>query len=226
MNTSVANKRIKRELDLLARGSAAPGIAAWARDEASRLDLLDAEICGAADTPYHSGVFRLELHIPREYPFKPPRVRFLTKIYHPNIDTEGRICLDSLNMPPNGAWKPSLNIATVLTTIQALMSTPNADDGLMADITDEYRTTPAVFRRKAEEWTNMYANPRNSHKCSDAANPPQGGQLDQNESHPSDSQQHAAKQLPSLHEQNADHDEDAIEPQPTLGPLNKKQRLR
>lgn len=157
MNRTMANRRMKRELEILSRGGAAPGIAAWARDEGSRLDVLDAEIRGAEDTPYAGGVFRLEVSIPNEYPLKPPRVRFLTRIYHPNIDSQGRICLDSLNMPPKGAWKPSLNIATVLTSIQALMSTPNGDDGLMVDITEEFRNNPSLFKQKAMEWTKKHA---------------------------------------------------------------------
>lgn len=158
MNSSMANRRMKRELEMLSRGGAAPGIAAWARDDGSRLDVLDAEIRGAADTPYEGGLFRLEVCIPAEYPLKPPRVRFVTKIYHPNIDSQGRICLDSLNMPPKGAWKPSLNVATLLTTIQALMSSPNGDDGLMVDITEEFRRNPGLFRKKAKEWTKRYAS--------------------------------------------------------------------
>lgn len=158
MNRSMANRRMKRELEMLSRGGAAPGIAAWARDDGSRLDVLDAEIRGAADTPYEGGIFRLEVVIPAEYPLKPPRVRFVSKIYHPNIDSQGRICLDSLNMPPKGAWKPSLNVATLLTTIQALMSAPNGDDGLMVDITEEFRRNPGLFREKAKEWTKKYAS--------------------------------------------------------------------
>lgn len=157
MNRTMANRRMKRELEILSHGGAAPGIAAWARDEGSRLDVLDAEIRGAEDTPYAGGVFRLEVNIPNEYPLKPPRVRFLTRIYHPNIDSQGRICLDSLNMPPKGAWKPSLNVATVLTSIQALMSTPNGDDGLMVDITEEFHNNPALFKQKAMGWTKKYA---------------------------------------------------------------------
>lgn len=165
MATHLALRRMKRELDLLSRGSAAPGISAWPRDPDSagaRLDLLDAEIVGASDTPYEGGVFRLQINIPSEYPMKPPHVRFLTRIYHPNIDTQGRICLDTLSMPPKGAWKPALNIATLLTTIQALMSSPNPDDGLMVDITDEFRRNPALFRSKARDYTRRYAIPNNT----------------------------------------------------------------
>ena len=65
---------------------------------------------------------------------EPPKMQFLTPIYHPNIDSAGRICLDSLKMPPKGAWKPSLNISTLLTSVLLLMTEPNPDDPLMTDI--------------------------------------------------------------------------------------------
>lgn len=68
------------------------------------------------------------------YPFEPPKVRFLTPIYHPNIDTGGRICLDTLKMRPAGSWTPSINIPTLLTTIRTLIAHPNGDDGLMPEI--------------------------------------------------------------------------------------------
>lgn len=67
------------------------------------------------------GHFKLELFLPEEYPMAPPKVRFLTKIYHPNIDKLGRICLDILK----DKWSPALQIRTVLLSIQALLSAPN-----------------------------------------------------------------------------------------------------
>lgn len=80
------------------------------------------------------GVFELDVTLTDRYPFEPPLIRFKTPIFHPNIDGGGRICLDVLNLPPKGSWKPSWNISTVLTSIQLLMSHPNPDDPLMADI--------------------------------------------------------------------------------------------
>jgi ubiquitin-conjugating enzyme E2 T len=65
---------------------------------------------------------------------EPPSVTFTTPVYHPNIDNEGRICLDILKMPPAGSWKPILSVAQVLMHIQLLMSEPNPNDPLMADI--------------------------------------------------------------------------------------------
>nr|KAF6395679.1 ubiquitin conjugating enzyme E2 T [Rousettus aegyptiacus] len=122
--------RLRRELQLLAT-EPPPGITCW---QDAHTDDLRAQILGGADTPYEKGVFKLEVVIPERYPFEPPQIRFLTPIYHPNIDSAGRICLDILKLPPKGAWRPSLSIATVLTSIQLLMSEPNPDDPLVADV--------------------------------------------------------------------------------------------
>ena len=108
------------------------GICAWPRGDS--LTTLEAQIHGPEDSPFAEGVFVLEILIPERYPFEPPKVRFVTPIYHPNIDNCGRICLDSLKMPPKGAWLPSLNVSTLLTTVRLLMASPNPDDGLMPDI--------------------------------------------------------------------------------------------
>lgn len=113
---------------------------------------------GAKDTPYEGGIFKLEIHLPDRYPFEPPQVQFITKIYHPNIDSAGRICLDVLKSPPQGSWKPSQNISTILTSLQLLLSEPNPDDGLMAEISQEYKHNRPGFLRKAREWVDKYAN--------------------------------------------------------------------
>ena len=84
-------------------------------------------------------------------------MRFVTPIYHPNVDTAGRICLDVLKMPPKGGWKPSLNIPTVLTSIQQLLGEPNPDDALMHDIAAQFRDARAEFDRTAREHTRRHA---------------------------------------------------------------------
>ncbi|XP_076874940.1 ubiquitin-conjugating enzyme E2 T [Brachyhypopomus gauderio] len=148
------SSRLKRELQLL-RTEPPPGISCWPVD--GRTDELQAQIVGGANTPYEGGVFSLEIKIPDRYPFEPPKLRFLTPIYHPNIDNAGRICLDALKMPPKGAWRPSLNVSTVLSSIQVLMSEPNPEDPLMADISAEFKYNRAVYLEKARKWTAKYA---------------------------------------------------------------------
>ena len=114
------------------------GISAWPCDDSCLLE-LQAQIQGPEDTPYCKGSFKLSVTIPKRYPFEPPKVKFITPIYHPNIDDAGRICLDTLKMPPSGSWMPSVNLCTLLTTIRLLLAHPNPDDGLMPDIVRDIR---------------------------------------------------------------------------------------
>ena len=133
-----------------------PGISCW-MNNGSMID-LQGQIVGPEDSPYADGVFSLSIHITDKYPFEPPRVRFLTKIYHPNIDSEGRICLDTLKMQLQGSWSPSVNINTVLLTIRLLLAHPNADDGLVPDITEQYKRDKQSFLRDAKMNTLKYAS--------------------------------------------------------------------
>ena len=157
MTSQVFLMRMKGELQLL-KNQPPHGIAAYPKTE-DRIDVLEAKIQGTQGTPYENGEFVLEITIPDRYPLLPPNVRFITKIYHPNFDSGGRICLDLLNMPPKGAWKPSINISTLLASIKLLMDEPNGDDGLMADITEQFRNNRALFEKIAKEWTKRYAIP-------------------------------------------------------------------
>jgi len=83
----------------------------------------------------------------------PPKVRFLTKIYHPNIDRLGRICLDILK----DKWSPALQIRTVLLSIQALLSAPNPDDPLANDIAARWKEDEKAALETAREWTRRHA---------------------------------------------------------------------
>ena len=85
---------------------------------------------GPGDSPYQGGVFLLNIHFPTDYPFKPPKCTFTTRIYHPNINSNGSICLDILKK-----WMDSpLTIGKVLLSISSLLTDPNPDDPLVHEI--------------------------------------------------------------------------------------------
>jgi ubiquitin-conjugating enzyme E2 T len=146
--------RVRKELEQLSRDPP-PGVAAWPAGGA--LDAFQAVVQGPEGSPYEGGSFRLQLGLPARYPFEPPAVRFVTKVYHPNIDGCGRICLDSLKLPPAGQWQPSLNIAQVLSQVRLLLAEPNADDPLMPDISELFRSDRPRFDRVARQHTRAHA---------------------------------------------------------------------
>lgn len=119
--------------------------------------IVSARILGSEDTPYHNGVFHLEIYISEKYPFVPPSVKFITKIYHPNIDNAGRILLDLFKMPPASTWQPIFGLLEVIYAIRMLIVNPNPDDPLMPEIAHEYKLNPKLFHEKALEYTKKYA---------------------------------------------------------------------
>uniref|UniRef100_G1SW41 E2 ubiquitin-conjugating enzyme n=1 Tax=Oryctolagus cuniculus TaxID=9986 RepID=G1SW41_RABIT len=112
-----------------------------------------ATIMGPTDSPYQGGLFFLTIHFPTDYPFKPPKVAFTTKIYHPNINSNGSICLDILR----SQWSPALTVSKVLLSICSLLCDPNPDDPLVPEIAHTYKADREKYNRLAREWTQKYA---------------------------------------------------------------------
>lgn len=110
-------------------------------------------IMGPADSPFAGGVFKLYIDFPTDYPFKAPKVWFGTKIYHPNINSAGGICLDILK----DQWSPALTITKVLLSILSLLTDPNPDDPLCPEIAQEYRNNRSAYDSTARNWTLRYA---------------------------------------------------------------------
>ncbi len=147
---AMANTRIIKETQRLLQ-EPVPGVNATPYQDNHRY--FNVAIAGPADSAYEGGLFRLELFLPSEYPMAPPKVRFLTKIYHPNIDKLGRICMDTLK----DKWSPALQIRTVLLSIQALLSAPNPDDPLDTGVAEHWKTNEKSAISTAKEWTAKYA---------------------------------------------------------------------
>ena len=130
-----------------------PDIGVSAVPYQKNLRYFNVTIAGPNLSPYQEGIFKLELFVPEEYPMGPPKVRFLTKVYHPNIDKIGRIGLDILAY----AWSPALHIRTVLLMIQALLCAPNPDDPLATDVGEHWKKNEQAAIATAKEWTRKYA---------------------------------------------------------------------
>eukprot|EP00884_Botryococcus_braunii_P019289 jgi/Botrbrau1/6043/Bobra.0042s0026.1 len=110
-------------------------------------------IMGPAGSPYAGGVFFLDITFPVDYPFKPPKVVFRTRIYHCNINSHGAICLDILKEQ----WSPALTVSKVLLSVCSLLTDPNPKDPLVASIAQQYLTDKEQHDKLAAEWTKRYA---------------------------------------------------------------------
>ena len=116
--------------------------------------LWNAWITGPEGTGYAGGRFQLHIEIDQQYPIKPPAVKFITKIYHPNVSPQtGYICLDILKH----MWSPALSISKVLLSLSSLLSEPNPDSPLNGDAGKLMNKDPEEFNRRVKEWTAQYA---------------------------------------------------------------------
>ncbi|KAJ1970331.1 hypothetical protein H4R35_005934 [Dimargaris xerosporica] len=117
----------------------------------------DVTMTGKKGTPYDGGVFHIRVEFSTDYPFKAPKVRFTTRIYHPNIDYEsGDICLD---IGRENNWKPTIKMTDIIQEIARLVELPNLDTPLIASAAELYRSNPKEYRKKAKDWTKRYAQP-------------------------------------------------------------------
>lgn len=131
--------------------------------------ITNSHVCPHLASTSQGGVFFISIHFPPDYPFKPPKVQFQTKVckslkkvttnidplqvYHPNINSQGSICLDILKEQ----WSPALTISKVLLSICSLLTDPNPDDPLVPEIAHIYKTDRSRYEDTAREWTRKYA---------------------------------------------------------------------
>lgn len=146
----MALKRINKEL-LEFNNSPITGCSATPKND--NMFNWSANIHGPADSPYEGGIFLLDIMFPSEYPFKPPHINFTTKIFHPNINSQGNICLDILK----DQWSPALTISKVLLSIASLLTDPNPNDPLVPEIATLYKTNITAFNEEAKKMTKTYA---------------------------------------------------------------------
>lgn len=148
----MAARRIDRELQELRKD---PPLSCSAGPIGDDIFRWDGVIFGPDASPFTGGVFKLKIQFPADYPFRAPHIEFTTKVYHPNINSTGLICLDILK----GQWSPALTISKVLLSITSLLTDPNPDDPFMPQIANQYKADRAAYEEEARRWTMMYAIP-------------------------------------------------------------------
>tara|TARA_B100000902_G_scaffold5595_1_gene7311 strand:+ start:8933 stop:9376 length:444 start_codon:yes stop_codon:yes gene_type:complete len=143
-------KRINKELLELQKD---PPLNCSAGSIGDNLLKWEATIIGPPESCYEGGVFKLSIEFPENYPFKPPKVAFMTRIYHPNINRSGSICLDILNKN----WSPALTASKLLLSISSLLTDPNPDDPLDVRAANLYKDDIETFKKTARAYTLKYA---------------------------------------------------------------------
>lgn len=159
-------RRLAKELEEC-RQDTHSGISLQVNDE-NDLTHLTGIFQGPPGTPYEGGNFQVDINIPNEYPFKPPQMKFITKIYHPNISSvTGAICLDTLK----DAWTPILTLKSSLISLQSLLQSPEPNDPQDAEVAKHYLNDKKGFTDTATYWTKIYASDveSNQTKLSDSA---------------------------------------------------------
>lgn len=107
--------------------------------------------------PYNKGAFRIEIVFPAEYPFKPPKISFKTKIYHPNIDEKGQVCLPIISADN---WKPATKTDQVIQALVSLINEPEPEHPLRAELAEEYQKDRKKFLKNAEDFTKKNGEKR------------------------------------------------------------------
>ena len=145
----LAERRILQEIR---RSRGAPLFTSLSLINSSLANLLGMFL-GPPDTPYEDGIFFVQFLVTEQYPLEPPKCRFLTRIYHPNIDLNGQLCLNILDKQ----WQPVWRLWDILLAIVCILQDPNPSDFSVAEVADLQRTNPRQFAAKARDWTGKYA---------------------------------------------------------------------
>ena len=144
-------KRLNKELGEL-MGGAIPGVEIKIIND----QITNWNVCinGPENTSYAGGIFVVNIDFSDNYPFKCPKMQFVTKIYHPNIKTEtGEICADAIK----NSWVPTMNAQYIIKMMIELMENPNADNPMEAEIARVYQTDKTQYENNAIEFTKKYA---------------------------------------------------------------------
>lgn len=144
------SKRIIKEVERIKNGDFKEVDITFPNDKNIRH--LRAFLEGPKDTPFYGAKFVVDFQLGAEYPIKPPKVSFITKMFHPNIGTNGYICLDILNTK----WSPAMSIANIITSLQLLLQEPNPDSPMNVDAAKLYRNNKEEYALMVKKYISMY----------------------------------------------------------------------
>jgi len=153
MATTNRNRRILKEVRSIEASLSTSEVISW-RELGEGIMHFKATIAGPGRTPYEGGTFTLDIKIPLEYPFRPPAVKFDTKVWHPNISSQtGVICLDILD----SSWSPVITIHHALLSVQNLLCNPEFNEPLDGEVAKMMITDRDAFYQRVSEWLTIYA---------------------------------------------------------------------
>merc|ERR1712032_1517798 len=139
-----ARRRLMRDFKRLQQDPPA-GVSGAPSD--NNIMLWNAVIFGPHDTPFEDGTFKLTIEFTEEYPNKPPTVRFVSKMFHPNVYADGGICLDILQ----NRWSPTYDVSAILTSIQSLLDEPNPNSPANAEAAQLFQENRREYERRGQD---------------------------------------------------------------------------
>lgn len=148
---------IREELDLIKTSRILNNIGCTAGPQ-KKTDIYNWNVTlkGPNKSCYENGLFQLSLIFPKNYPHDPPDIKFVTKIYHPNISMkDGTICISSKSTE----WEENKSIINVIYSIYDLLYKPSTEHGLNKEALLSYQNDYENFKKKAIEFTKKYAIP-------------------------------------------------------------------
>mmetsp|Transcript_10901 Transcript_10901/g.26697 ORF Transcript_10901/g.26697 Transcript_10901/m.26697 type:complete len:170 (-) Transcript_10901:437-946(-) len=127
---------------------------------ADEANMYEWDICitGPPDTLFEGGIFNAKLIFPPQYPDRPPKMKFVTPIWHPNVYPNGDVCISILHEPGEDAtnpqesaamrWNPCHTVETIVISVISMLSDPTDESPANIDAAKEFREDYAQFKKK------------------------------------------------------------------------------